>query len=90
MPTICNRCGKPSYVTYVKSNPGNIGDVCEDRERLSKGRPDEWKTIQANNYRHNHYPHKLKPRGNILYLQLYRKITDKYVRLPRIIKNRNS
>ena len=90
MPTICNRCGQPSYVTYVKPNPGSICDVCEDNERQSKGRSNEWKTIQVNNHKYNHHPHKLNSRGNVLYLKSYRKITEKYVRLPRIIKNRIS
>lgn len=85
MPTICDRCGKPSYVIYVKANPGSICDVCEDRERLTKGKPDEWKTIQAYNDKHHYHPHKPNSRRNVLYLKSYRNDTDKYLRHHRIL-----
>ena len=62
--------------------------VCEGRERLIKGKPDEWKTIQEYNDKHHYHPHKLKPRGNILYLQSYRNVTEKHVRRHRILKTR--
>ena len=39
MPTECDNCGKESYIIYVKPNPGNICDECEDEERRTMGRP---------------------------------------------------
>jgi len=56
MPAKCDQCGKPSYVMYVKLNPGIICDECEDADRKSKGVHDVWGTIQNNN-RQGHYHH---------------------------------
>jgi hypothetical protein len=75
-------------VTYIKANSGSICDVCEDRERLIKGKPDEMETIQAYNDKHHYHPHKPKPHRNVLYLQSYRNVTEKYLRHHRILKTR--
>jgi formylmethanofuran dehydrogenase subunit E len=46
MLTKCDQCGQPSYVKYVKLNPGIICDKCEDAERKRKGVDDIWETIK--------------------------------------------
>ncbi len=49
MATKCDQCGQPSYVKYVKLNPGIICDKCEDAERKRKGVDDIWETIKNKN-----------------------------------------
>jgi len=51
MPEKCHRCDQPSYVKYVKPNPGIICDRCEDKERKRKNVQDVWETIQNHNQR---------------------------------------
>ena len=56
MPAKCDQCGQPSYVMYVKLNPGIICDECEDANRKRRGVQDVWGTIKNNN-RRGHYHH---------------------------------
>jgi|GEM_PF-6200963 len=55
MATQCDRCGKKSYVIYVKANPGNICDECEDTERKIKGMPNSWDAIKKNDRQYNYH-----------------------------------
>ena len=48
MATICDRCEKLSYVTYVKSNGFKLCDLCEDEERVKNGRLNECMIIKSN------------------------------------------
>jgi hypothetical protein len=49
MPAKCDRCGQPSYVKYVKPNPGIICDKCEDQDRKRKDVLDVWEIIKYRN-----------------------------------------
>lgn len=53
MATICDRCGKETYATYVKLNSSRICDECEDVERLAAGMPNDWTVIKENNRKRN-------------------------------------
>ncbi len=64
MPTRCDRCGNESYVIYVKPNPGNICEECEDEERRIKGMPGDWDTIRKNNKQRNYRRNYAKRCGN--------------------------
>lgn len=44
MPDKCCRCGKESFVLYLKKNPGLICSECEDLERPIK--KETWEELQ--------------------------------------------
>jgi hypothetical protein len=72
MPTRCDRCGNESYVIYVKPNPGNICEECEDEERRIKGIPGDWDTIRKNNRQRNYHQNNERRSGKVLHLNNYR------------------
>ena len=86
---ICDSCGKESFVIYVKSNPGNICDACEDEERKVKGRPNDWDIIKRSNKQRKLHQSKDKRFGKVLHLNLYRGIAGESKALSRIFNNRH-
>jgi hypothetical protein len=87
MATECDRCGKESYVIYVKSNPGNICDECEDAERRIKGMPGNWDTISKNNQQHNYHQNNKRPFEKVLNLNSYREFACESKTYSRLFKN---
>ena len=58
MPSKCDHGGQPSYVMYVKLNPGIICDECEDADRKRKGVQDVWGTITTCSFQITGYRNK--------------------------------
>lgn len=86
MATECDRCGKKSYVIYVKSNPGSICDECEDAERRIKGMPDSWDTIKKK--QHNYHQNNNRRFGKVLHLNSYREFACESKAYSWIFKNK--
>ena len=89
MPMICDCCGKESYVIYVKPNPGNICDVCEDEERKVNGMPSNWDIIKNNNKQRKFHQSDDKRFGKVLHLNLYRELAGESKALSRISNSRH-
>ena len=66
MQSKCDRCGQPSYVKYVKRNPGIICDRCEDEDRQGKKVQDAWEAIKNHNRRWRRQP---AARSNVNHLR---------------------
>ena len=86
MPNKCDQCGKISYVSYVKLNPGIICDECEDEERKVKGVPKAWDVIKEKNKKRNYFPQNDKWLGKVLYLNAHKEAACESKMFSRIIK----
>ena len=74
MATICDRCGKETYVAYLKLNLSRICDECEDQERHTNGMHYDWTLIKENNRKRYQLRYGSIQFNKVVFLDSYRQL----------------